>query len=160
MNKLLVDRHFNYRGKKWIKILTITQHDQTQATGLGMGEGVHTSQWGSSDIKQKRTMTFYHVMSCNGTTQHFWDIQPVSSHRIIELLRLEGTLKTIWLQSPAMGRAATYQIRLPRDPHSLALGTSRYATLRTLLGNVFHWLATLWIKNFLLTSELNLPFFI
>jgi len=38
-------------------------------------------------------------------------------HRIIQL---DGTLKP-----PAMGRAATHQIRLPRTSSSLALNTSR-----------------------------------
>ena len=44
---------------------------------------------------------------------------------ITERLRLEGTLKIIELQPPAMGRAATHQIRLPRAPSKLALNASR-----------------------------------
>ena len=43
----------------------------------------------------------------------------------MEWLGLEGTLKTIQFQPPAMGRIATHQIRLPRAPSSLALSTSK-----------------------------------
>ena len=42
-------------------------------------------------------------------------------YRIIEWLRLEWTLKPTQFQPPAMGRAATQQLRLPRAPSNLAL---------------------------------------
>ena len=45
--------------------------------------------------------------------------------RIIEWLRLEGTLKITQFQPPAMGRAAPHQLRLPRAPSNLALSASR-----------------------------------
>ena len=44
-------------------------------------------------------------------------------HRIIEWLRLKGTLKIIELQPPCNGQVATHEIRLPRAPSSLALNT-------------------------------------
>lgn len=42
-------------------------------------------------------------------------------HRTTEWLVLERTLKTIQFQSPAVGRAATHQIKLPRIPFHLTL---------------------------------------
>ena len=45
-------------------------------------------------------------------------------HFITEWLKLEGTLKIILFQPPAMGRA-THQLRLPRAPFNLALSASR-----------------------------------
>jgi len=48
------------------------------------------------------------------------------AHRIIEWLRLEGTLKIIKLQSPfPWAGLPPHQIRLPRAPSSLALNSSR-----------------------------------
>ena len=44
---------------------------------------------------------------------------------IIEWIGLEGTLKPIHPQCPAMGRVATHQLRLPRAPSNLALSTTR-----------------------------------
>ena len=43
----------------------------------------------------------------------------IFDHRNIEWLRLEGTLKIIQLQPPAMGRTATHQCRLSRAPSNL-----------------------------------------
>ena len=53
----------------------------------------------------------------------------------IEWLRLEGTLKPIQFQPPAVGRAATQQLRLPRAPSNLALSTSRGGTPTASLGS-------------------------
>jgi len=49
----------------------------------------------------------------------------VNYHKIIEWLGWEGTAKITQFQPPAMGRAVTHQLRLPRAPSNLALGTSR-----------------------------------
>ena len=46
-------------------------------------------------------------------------------HRITEWFGLEGILKPTQFQPPAMGRAATHQLRLPRAPSNLALSASR-----------------------------------
>jgi len=51
--------------------------------------------------------------------------QLYSHHRIIKWLRLEATLKIIYVHRPAMSRAATQQIMLPRVPSSLILNTPR-----------------------------------
>jgi len=51
--------------------------------------------------------------------------------RIIEWRRLEGTLKIIELQTSAMGRAATHQIRLPTKPD---LNTSRERRMSVKVG--------------------------
>ena len=45
-------------------------------------------------------------------------------HRFVEWLSLEGTLKIIELQPPAMGWLLPHQLMQPRAP-SMALGSSR-----------------------------------
>ena len=50
-------------------------------------------------------------------------------------LWLEGTLKPTQPQPPAMGRAATQQLRLPRAPSSLALNASRDGAPTASLGS-------------------------
>ena len=56
-----------------------------------------------------------------------------------------------------MGRVANHQTRLPRATSSLALNASRDQASTTSLGNLFHCVTTLCVKNFLLISNLNLP---
>jgi len=48
---------------------------------------------------------------------------------------LEGALKTIQFQLPAVGRAATHQLRLPRAPSKLALNASRNGVSTDSLGS-------------------------
>ena len=55
-------------------------------------------------------------------------------------LRLEGTLKIIESQPPAMGRAAPHQLRLHRTPSNLALNASRDEALTAYLGKMSHLL--------------------
>ena len=70
---------------------------------------------------------------------------------ITEWLRLDGTLKHIQFQAlPWL--VATYQIKLPRAPCSLALNTFRDTTSTTSLGSLCQCLTTLWVKNSFLTS--------
>ena len=66
------------------------------------------------------------------------------------------------LQPPATCRATnlhiSYQTRLPRAPSNLALNTSRDGWgIYSLSGQLFQHLTTLIVKNFPLTSNLNLP---
>ena len=56
-----------------------------------------------------------------------------------------------------MCRVANHQIRLPRATSSLALNASRDGAFTTSLGNLFQCVTTLWVKNFLLISNLTLP---
>lgn len=56
-----------------------------------------------------------------------------------------------------MGRAATYQFRLPRAPSKLALNVSRDEALTASLGSLCYCLTTPWVKTFFLISNLNLP---
>jgi len=56
-----------------------------------------------------------------------------------------------------MCRFAHHQTRLPRATSSLALNASREGAPTTSLGNLFQCVTTLWVKNFLLGSNLNLP---
>ena len=60
-------------------------------------------------------------------------------------------------QHPATCRVANHQTRLPRATSSLALNASRYGASTASLGNLFQCVITLWVKNFFLTSNLNLP---
>ena len=55
-----------------------------------------------------------------------------------------------------MGRAATHQIRLPRNPTSLVLNASRDATFTASLGSLCLCPITLVVKNLFLTYSLNL----
>jgi len=55
-----------------------------------------------------------------------------------------------------MRRVANHQTRLPRATSSLALNASRDGASTTSLGNLFQCITTLWVKNFLLISNLNL----
>jgi len=64
---------------------------------------------------------------------------------------------TIWFQSPAMCRVTNQQTRLPRATSSLALNASRVWGIHSLLGQPVQCVTTLWVKNFLLISNLNLP---
>lgn len=59
-------------------------------------------------------------------------------HRIIEWSELERTLKTIKLK-PLPWLVALRQIRLPRAPASLALGTSGDGASTTTLGSLFQF---------------------
>ena len=56
-------------------------------------------------------------------------------------------------------RQIKYQIRLPRAPSNLALNTSRDRSSTALPGKLFQCFTTLSVKNFPLTSNLNLPSF-
>ena len=56
-----------------------------------------------------------------------------------------------------MCRVANHQTRLPRATSSLALNASRDGASTTSLGSLFPCVTTLWVKNFLLISNLNLP---
>ena len=82
----------------------------------------------------------------------------LGTHGIIEWLGLEGTSKTIQFQPPAMGRASTHQLRLPRAPFNMALNIST-GRASTVLGSPFQHFTSLSVKNFPLTSNLNLPAF-
>ena len=64
--------------------------------------------------------------------------------------------------TPLPGRATSlpiYSTRLPRAPSNLALNTSRDRASTTSRGSLFQHLTTLLVKNFPLTSNLNLPSF-
>ena len=56
-----------------------------------------------------------------------------------------------------MCRVANHRSRLPRATSSLALDAPSLDAFTTYLGNLFQCITTLWVKNFLLISNLNLP---
>ena len=56
-----------------------------------------------------------------------------------------------------MCRVANHQSRLPRATSSLALDAPSLDAFTTYLGNLFQCVTTLWVKNFLLISNLNRP---
>ena len=74
----------------------------------------------------------------------------------IEWFGLEGTLKIIWFQPPAMGRDTFHQPRLLRAPSNLALSTAREGAATASLGNLGQGLTALTGKNFFPISNLNL----
>jgi len=67
---------------------------------------------------------------------------PQNVHRITEWLELEGTLKLIQFQPPAVGRAGPRQLRLPRAPSNLALNSSRGGASTASLGSLCQSLST------------------
>jgi len=83
---------------------------------------------------------------------HFW----LWNHRMVWI---GSDLKDLWVPTPylppAMGRAAPHQLRLPRAPSNLALSTSRDGH-HSFSGQLCQHLSALWVKNVLLTSNLNL----
>ena len=81
------------------------------------------------------------------------------NHRITEWFGLEGASKITQFQSSCHGLVATHQTRLLRAPSNLALKTSRDEAFTTSLGSLLQCLTILSVKNFPLTSNLNLsPF--
>ena len=56
-----------------------------------------------------------------------------------------------------MGRVANHQLGLPRIPSHLAFNASRDGGIHSFCGCLFQHLTTLRVKNFFLTSSLNLP---
>ena len=58
---------------------------------------------------------------------------------------------------PAICGVTNHQTRLPRATSSLALNAPGDGALTASLGNLLQCVTTLWVKNFLLISSLNLP---
>ena len=77
------------------------------------------------------------------------------NHRVIEWLEMEGTLKIIPFQPPAIGRDTSLQTMLLTAPSSLALSVSREGASTASLGNLFQCLTTLRVKDFFLISSLK-----
>ena len=75
----------------------------------------------------------------------------------IEWPGLKRITTIIWFQPPATCRVTNHQTRLPRATSSLALNASRDGASTASLGNLFQCVTTLWVKNFLLIANLNLP---
>ena len=57
-----------------------------------------------------------------------------------------------------MCRVTNHQTRLPRATSSLALNSYRDGASTASLDNLFQCITILYVKNFLLISNLNLPF--
>ena len=73
------------------------------------------------------------------------------------MLWVERDLKDHTNSIPAVGRDNFHWTRFPRAPSSLALNTSRDNAFTASLGNPFQHLTTLIVKNFLVSSNLNIP---
>jgi len=58
-----------------------------------------------------------------------------------------------------MGRETFCYTRFPKGPSKVALNTAREGASTASPGNLFQYLTTLIVKNFLLLSNLNLPSF-
>ena len=82
---------------------------------------------------------------------------PYFSHRIIDWLVSEGTSKLTLFQFPAV--VWLPPTRLPRTPSNLVWNASRDGASTASLGSLCQCLTALWVKNFFLTSNLNLPSF-
>ncbi|PKU29536.1 zinc finger ccch domain-containing protein 11a [Limosa lapponica baueri] len=76
---------------------------------------------------------------------------------ITEWFGLEGTLKIIQFQPPALGRDTSHHTRVVKAPSNLALNPSRDGAATASLGNLGQGLTTLTAKNLYPRSHLNLP---
>ena len=81
-----------------------------------------------------------------------------SFHRIIGCPGLKRITMIINFKPPAMCRVTNHYTRMPRATSSLALNASRNGASTTSMGNSFQCFTTLCVKNFLLISNLNLPY--
>ena len=77
--------------------------------------------------------------------------------RIIEWPGLKRTTMITCFQPPAMCRVTNHQTRLSRATSSLALNASRDGASTASLSNLFRYVTTFHVENFLLISYLNLP---
>lgn len=68
-------------------------------------------------------------------------------------------LRVHLVPAPRHEQECHHWIRLPRTSSNLVLNTFRYGASTASLGNLFQCLSILIAKNFLLTSDLNLPSF-
>ena len=82
-----------------------------------------------------------------------------SDHSITDWFGWERTYQGHPAQPPAMGRDIFNRIRVLRAPSNLAWNGSRDGASPTALGNLGQPLTTLTVKNFFLTSRLDLPSF-
>jgi len=79
------------------------------------------------------------------------------NHRIIEWLRLEGTLRLPGSNPPAMDGRTFHQMRLSRVPFNVALSSSRDGASTASLDSLCECLTTIWAQNFFLKSSQDLP---
>jgi len=71
------------------------------------------------------------------------NINNKENHRKKDWLRMEGILKIIWFQPPAIGRVANHQIRRPKIPFNLPLNASRDGAPTAPLGRLCQFLIIL-----------------
>ena len=82
-------------------------------------------------------------------------------HIVTEWSGFKRTTIIILFQLPLLCAGGCYvanqQTRLPRATSSLAFNASSNRASTTSLSNLFQCMTTLWVKNFLLISNVNLP---
>lgn len=74
-------------------------------------------------------------------------------------LGLEETLKLLWLQPLCHGQGHHPLDQIAQGPIQCGLKHFQEWGIHNLIGNLFQSFTTLWVKNFFLTSSLNLPSF-
>lgn len=92
---------------------------------------------------------------------YFWTsfINECEEKRSTEKLGLGGTLKITLFQALPMARDTFHYTRLLKASPSLALNASRHGASKVSQSNLFQCLTTPTVKNFFLTSNLNLSSF-
>jgi len=71
-----------------------------------------------STKQTRRSLEFPYFWQLTMQIKYFTNI--LACHKLIERLRVEGTIEIIWFHPPATGRAAPPQLRLPGAPSSPA----------------------------------------
>jgi len=113
------------------------------------------SHWMNKPLQNSALNSVGFVLSSSVT--HF--LPPAQSNTLLNnrTVCAGKDLKAHLVLTPPHGLVVTHYMRMPRAPSSLAVRTSRDKASSASLGSSCQCLTALWVKNFLLTSNLNLP---
>ena len=102
--------------------------------------------------------------ACNNQCLHFTQLKPtvvtcakISSSQNHRMAWVAKEHSAHPVPTPCYVQVTNQQPRLPRATSSLALNACRDGASTASLGNLFQCISTLWVKNFLLIDNLNLP---
>jgi len=131
-----------WRGKHCMDVLSIMKHNLFMPWGLSWMKRRCDSQWWGQHWSQHSV--WWH---CKWRMGH--PLSSIDTH-------WAGSVTVMGCALCTMCRVANQQPRLPRATSSLALNASRDGASTASLGNLFQCVTTLWVKIFLLISNLNL----
>lgn len=124
----------------------------TWDTLFHMNRGLHTKEGNGKQRYLWSSVFRLRVLTLSCPVQTVWN-------RITAFFGVEGTLKIILVQIPAMSRDTFCYPRLLRAPNNLAMDTSRDEVATASLGNLCQGLTTLRDKNSFLIPNLTPPLY-